>query len=601
MSNLSYKRKRITFEDVVEEPLRQHRKGVEEWNAPEAVGHLLPPLSTLFSVPLAPAPYVAPGEKPFAGLPSVSPYSVSTAPLPPPLNNEMVMFSSECDDASVSVYTTISSTSSSSSFISPSIQEEATEQRDGMHGLQPRGVGAWGPSMSTVTSGAPPMPTPAPTVVLSPSSSLVSPSPPSLLLLPSSPSSSHIMTSTIEEGLSNHSYALAGRKPKPNEKEEEEWVGEGLLGDSRDLSDSGNEMTEDLIMEAVGSHENPEKPPLMDTPPQEHVKALSRTTLFSDTTNISFTGKYTISTSHNTSSKVCLVSSPTERDMDDELTQDDVNECAEPSRPGDGTENVTENRHADPISPCRLAASIAPRSSFRTDTAPSPTSLSLTHHSQPSHSAVLFNGEQNPSEAGMDNESGGWATTQDDPSMSGNIESRECHRGVDGMERFSLTSSSSPVYRRLDFDSLPSSLPNMYPFDHSLATFNSHTIPTLNHNGPCQEAESNCVLCQHMRVTSLPLDFPRCKVHDLTVHVVCALWCPEVYYDPRSGQVFKIDSALQRAQNISCSVCGGLGASVGCVEPSCQRSYHFPCTLSTGGKVCPSEFTFRCAEHTKER
>jgi len=59
------------------------------------------------------------------------------------------------------------------------------------------------------------------------------------------------------------------------------------------------------------------------------------------------------------------------------------------------------------------------------------------------------------------------------------------------------------------------------------------------------------------------------------VHKVCAMWVPEAYHNPDTDQLCNVIPAYHRRLQLTCSVCGDKGSSVGCYVPECPR-------------VCPS-------------
>lgn len=95
---------------------------------------------------------------------------------------------------------------------------------------------------------------------------------------------------------------------------------------------------------------------------------------------------------------------------------------------------------------------------------------------------------------------------------------------------------------------------------------------------------------------SIPAECCFCQRRDEAVvlhsghylHLHCALWCPEVYCDPMTERLKHIDEALQRSQFIKCAWCRGTGASIGCVDASCQKSYHFHCAVEVGCRMRPT-------------
>lgn len=98
---------------------------------------------------------------------------------------------------------------------------------------------------------------------------------------------------------------------------------------------------------------------------------------------------------------------------------------------------------------------------------------------------------------------------------------------------------------------------------------------------PCEWAETPCCFCgQHDDSVVLHSGY--------YLHIHCALWCPEVYCDAMTEQWRHIAEALARCKAIKCAHCRKLGASIGCLEESCQRSYHFHCAVATNCAMHPS-------------
>ena len=61
------------------------------------------------------------------------------------------------------------------------------------------------------------------------------------------------------------------------------------------------------------------------------------------------------------------------------------------------------------------------------------------------------------------------------------------------------------------------------------------------------------------------------------VHEVCAMWEPEAYHKPDTDELCNAISAYHRSRQLTCSVCGEKGASVGCYLQECTRVYHYCC------------------------
>ena len=61
-------------------------------------------------------------------------------------------------------------------------------------------------------------------------------------------------------------------------------------------------------------------------------------------------------------------------------------------------------------------------------------------------------------------------------------------------------------------------------------------------------------------------------------HFACARYSPEVYYFPRSKKWFNVCKAYKRSRGIKCASCKKSGASLGCWERKCFKTYHIPCS-----------------------
>ncbi|ORC91996.1 putative chaperone-like ATPase (ISS) [Trypanosoma theileri] len=85
------------------------------------------------------------------------------------------------------------------------------------------------------------------------------------------------------------------------------------------------------------------------------------------------------------------------------------------------------------------------------------------------------------------------------------------------------------------------------------------------------------------------------------VHLVCALWCPEVYYDKEKLTLMNIDAALERCRLIKCVYCRQPGAPVGCIIEKCPRSYHLQCAVDAGAHLNEKTFELLCPKHGKKK
>ncbi|CUF55897.1 zinc finger protein, putative [Bodo saltans] len=88
--------------------------------------------------------------------------------------------------------------------------------------------------------------------------------------------------------------------------------------------------------------------------------------------------------------------------------------------------------------------------------------------------------------------------------------------------------------------------------------------------------------------------------NQLYVHYNCLLWSPEVSRDATDGSLQQIPNVLRRGLKIKCAFCKQLGATLGCADPACRKSFHVPCAMLCGPNVCTIDeptFTLRCAVH----
>ncbi|XP_064004370.1 G2/M phase-specific E3 ubiquitin-protein ligase isoform X2 [Pogoniulus pusillus] len=114
-----------------------------------------------------------------------------------------------------------------------------------------------------------------------------------------------------------------------------------------------------------------------------------------------------------------------------------------------------------------------------------------------------------------------------------------------------------------------------------------------------------CVLCG--RTDDCPKKYGEKKTfveYNVTVHYYCLLMSSGIWQrgaedEGVDGFLFAdIRKEVKRASKLTCNICKKKGASIGCVDPRCKRSYHFPCGVQ---KECIFQFMedFRsyCWEH----
>lgn len=133
--------------------------------------------------------------------------------------------------------------------------------------------------------------------------------------------------------------------------------------------------------------------------------------------------------------------------------------------------------------------------------------------------------------------------------------------------------------------------------DHSASSASSSSVP-VDDDFRTPPRGSNVTPSGLSTTRGLPLG-PQCvfcSTSDALVmlhsgyylHMACALWCPEVYCDPMSELLKHISDGVTRGAHLRCEHCNHLGATVGCLEDTCQRSYHYPCALAAGCALSPA-------------
>ena len=78
------------------------------------------------------------------------------------------------------------------------------------------------------------------------------------------------------------------------------------------------------------------------------------------------------------------------------------------------------------------------------------------------------------------------------------------------------------------------------------------------------------------------------------VHAQCALFSAEVHGE-REGDLYNVLNAIKRGRSLKCAACGERGATVGCGEKRCSKSFHLRCAAAHG--LLQGETTFHCRKH----
>jgi len=118
--------------------------------------------------------------------------------------------------------------------------------------------------------------------------------------------------------------------------------------------------------------------------------------------------------------------------------------------------------------------------------------------------------------------------------------------------------------------------------------------------GPVEADELMCDFCPTVSRTGGFLASPilgpyqngkRAKM--IYIHAVCARWAPDIHHDPDTTDLLVgVSSAYYRSRRLTCAVCMGKGATVGCFEPTCPNVYHYCCLYGT---TPPVAYTPPCA------
>lgn len=80
------------------------------------------------------------------------------------------------------------------------------------------------------------------------------------------------------------------------------------------------------------------------------------------------------------------------------------------------------------------------------------------------------------------------------------------------------------------------------------------------------------------------------------VHAQCALYSAEVHGE-REGDLYNVLEAVKRGRKMRFSACGERGATVGCGNARCQKSFHLKCAAANGLLGENGEASFMCMKH----
>ncbi|NP_001161436.1 G2/M phase-specific E3 ubiquitin-protein ligase isoform 3 [Mus musculus] len=117
----------------------------------------------------------------------------------------------------------------------------------------------------------------------------------------------------------------------------------------------------------------------------------------------------------------------------------------------------------------------------------------------------------------------------------------------------------------------------------------------MNENKPDNSQSLACVFCR--KNDDCPNKYGEKKTYEkwnFSVHYYCLLMSSGIWQRGKEEEgvygflIEDIRKEVQRASKLKCTVCKKNGASIGCVVPTCKRSYHLPCGLQ---KECIFQFT----------
>jgi len=79
-------------------------------------------------------------------------------------------------------------------------------------------------------------------------------------------------------------------------------------------------------------------------------------------------------------------------------------------------------------------------------------------------------------------------------------------------------------------------------------------------------------------------------------HEDCLLWCPRIYYNPKKKEYEHLVSELRRGKKLQCSHCRRSGATIGCANADCNRTFHYMCAKDHGARLNDSKYEMRCRQ-----
>ncbi|KAF0292931.1 Transcription factor 20 [Amphibalanus amphitrite] len=101
--------------------------------------------------------------------------------------------------------------------------------------------------------------------------------------------------------------------------------------------------------------------------------------------------------------------------------------------------------------------------------------------------------------------------------------------------------------------------------------------------------------------SSTPIEFEVARLGDRLetwFHESCLAWSPQLTLS--AGKIQGIEEAITASRAELCSVCGVVGATVGCLGRGCRRGFHVPCAAEAGCRLDEESFSSYCNRHQKQ-
>ncbi|CAH1448695.1 unnamed protein product [Lactuca virosa] len=141
-------------------------------------------------------------------------------------------------------------------------------------------------------------------------------------------------------------------------------------------------------------------------------------------------------------------------------------------------------------------------------------------------------------------------------------------------------------------------------------------IPRTSENAATKKSDTLTDICCAFCHSKEESDITGCMTHYLKgkpitldhegapnaihAHSNCTEWAPNVYFE--DDIAVNLEAEFARSKRIKCSCCGIKGASLGCYEKNCHRSFHFPCAkLTPECRWDKDNFVMLCPIHASHK